>query len=124
MADEAATKRWMAYFRSQGVATLAVDCKSGRGCNQFNGAIRELLSDLVEKWESKGAHRAIRAMIVGIPNVGKSSFINRMNKGGKIYFSGFYESDLPMIKAEAERLGLHYVSHRVEKEWTAAMFRL
>ena len=83
LADEAATKRWMAYFRSQGVATLAVDCKSGRGCNQFNNAMRDLLSDLVEKWESKGAHRTIRAMIVGIPNVGKSSFINRMNKGGK-----------------------------------------
>ena len=83
LADEASTKRWMAYFRSQGMSTLAVDCKSGRGCNQFNAALRELLSDLVEKWESKGAHRTIRAMIVGIPNVGKSSFINRMNKGGK-----------------------------------------
>lgn len=83
LADEAATKRWMAYFRSQGLAALAVDCKSGRGCNQFHNALRELLSDLVEKWESKGAHRAIRAMIVGIPNVGKSSFINRMNRGGK-----------------------------------------
>lgn len=83
LADEASTKRWMAYFRGQGMAALAVDCKSGRGCNQFNGALRDLLSDLVEKWESKGAHRAIRAMIVGIPNVGKSSFINRMNKGGK-----------------------------------------
>ena len=83
LADEASTKRWMAYFRNQGLAALAVDCKSGRGCNQFEGALRELLSDLVEKWESKGAHRTIRAMIVGIPNVGKSSFINRMNKGGK-----------------------------------------
>lgn len=83
LADEASTKRWMAYFRSKGMSALAVDCKSGRGCNQFNAALRDLLSDLVEKWESKGAHRAIRAMIVGIPNVGKSSFINRMNKGGK-----------------------------------------
>ena len=51
-------------------------------------------------------------------------YVARMNEGGEIYFSGFYESDLPMIKAEAERLGLHYVSHRVEKEWTAAMFKL
>ena len=83
LADEAATKRWIAYFRSQGWAALAVDCKTGRGCNQFESALRELLSDLVEKWESKGAHRTIRAMIVGIPNVGKSSFINRMNRGGK-----------------------------------------
>lgn len=83
LADEASTKRWMAYFRSQGLAALAVDCKSGRGCNQFESALRELLSELIGKWESKGAHRTIRAMIVGIPNVGKSSFINRMNRGGK-----------------------------------------
>ena len=83
LADEVSTKRWIVYFRSQGLAALAVDCKSGRGCNQFENALRDLLSDLVEKWESKGAHRVIRAMIVGIPNVGKSSFINRMNRGGK-----------------------------------------
>ncbi len=83
LADDAATRRWIAYFRSKGLAALAVDCKSGRGCSQFNSALRELLCDLVEKWESKGANRAIRAMIVGIPNVGKSSFINRMNRGGK-----------------------------------------
>ena len=51
-------------------------------------------------------------------------YVARMNKGGAIYFSGFYESDLPMIKAEAERLGLSYVSHRMEKEWTAAKFEL
>ena len=51
-------------------------------------------------------------------------YVARMNKGGEIYFSGFYESDLPMIQAEAERLGLRYISHRVEKEWTAAQFEL
>ena len=83
LADEAATKQWIAYFLSKGMAALAVDCKSGRGCNQFHSTLRELLIELVTKWESKGANRAIRAMIVGIPNVGKSSFINRMNRGGK-----------------------------------------
>ena len=83
LADENATRRWIAYFKNQGLAAIAVDCKSGRGCNQFEPALRELLSDLLEKWESKGANRTIRAMIVGIPNVGKSSFINRMNRGGK-----------------------------------------
>ncbi len=51
-------------------------------------------------------------------------YVSRMHMGGEIYFSGFYESDLPMIKAEAERLGLRYISHRVEKEWTAARFAL
>ena len=82
LADEAATRRWIAYFRSRGLSALAVDCKSGRGCNQFPAALRDLLRDLLEKWESKGANRTIRAMVVGIPNVGKSSFINRMNRGG------------------------------------------
>ena len=49
-------------------------------------------------------------------------YVARMNEGAEIYFSGFYESDLPMIQAEAERLGLRYLSHRVEKDWTAAQF--
>ena len=51
-------------------------------------------------------------------------YVARMNQGGEIYFSGFYESDLPMIQAEAERLGLRYMNHRIEKEWTAAQFTL
>lgn len=51
-------------------------------------------------------------------------YVARMNEGAEIYFSGFYESDLPMIQAEAERLGLTFLSHRVEKEWTAAQFVL
>ena len=83
LADETATKRWIAFYEARGIAAIAVDCKSGRGFNGFMPALRRILSDLIEKWESKGAHRAIRAMIVGIPNVGKSSFINRMNHGGK-----------------------------------------
>lgn len=49
-------------------------------------------------------------------------YVARMNEGAEIYFSGFYEIDLPLIQAEAERLGLRYLSHRVEKEWTAAQF--
>ncbi len=83
LADEAATKRWIAYYESRGIAAIAVDCKSGRGFNGFMPALRRLLKELVDKWESKGMNHAIRAMIVGIPNVGKSSFINRLNKGGK-----------------------------------------
>ncbi len=83
LADEAATARWIAAYRRRGIPALAVDCKSGRGFNGFMPALRELLRESVEKWESKGMNRAIRAMIVGIPNVGKSSFINRLTKGGK-----------------------------------------
>lgn len=83
LADENANRRWLNYFKKQGMAAIAVDCKTGRGINQFEPALRELLKDLLDKWESKGANRTVRAMIVGIPNVGKSSFINRMNRGGK-----------------------------------------
>lgn len=83
LADEAATRRWIAYYESRGIAAIAVDCKSGRGFNSFMPALRRILRDLIEKWESKGMNHPIRAMIVGIPNVGKSSFINRLNKGGK-----------------------------------------
>lgn len=83
LADEMATKRWIAFYEARGIAAIAVDCKSGRGFNGFMPSLRRILSDLIEKWESKGMNHAIRAMIVGIPNVGKSSFINRLNKGGK-----------------------------------------
>ena len=83
LADEESTRRWIAYYRRQGVAALAVDCKSGRGMNGFLPALRDVLQDKVEKWESQGMRKAIRAMIVGIPNVGKSSFINRLTSAGK-----------------------------------------
>ena len=60
---------------------IPVDCKSGRGLNQFIPKVRELLKDRIIQWEQKGmVNRTIRVMIVGIPNVGKSSFINRMAK--------------------------------------------
>ncbi len=83
LADKEMTQRWIAAYRRAGVAALAVDCKSGHGFNNFMPALRSLLQESVDKWESQGMHRAIRAMIVGIPNVGKSSFINRLTNGGK-----------------------------------------
>ena len=83
LADSAATARWIACYRRQGMAAVAVDCKSGKGMKEFMPALRTLLQDTVARWEEKGMSRAIRAMIVGIPNVGKSSFINRLNRGGK-----------------------------------------
>lgn len=83
LADEQTTRRWIAAYRRQGVAALAVDCKSGRGLEGFLPALRTLVHDSVAKWEERGMNRAIRAMVVGIPNVGKSSFINRLTKGGK-----------------------------------------
>ncbi len=83
LADPGMTACWISYYKSRGVAAVAVDCKSGRGLSAFMPALRELLREVVERWEQKGMTRAIRAMIVGIPNVGKSSLINRLTKGGK-----------------------------------------
>ncbi len=83
LADEAVTRRWIAYFAKKGTPALAMDCKSGRGFQQFLPALHRLLGELLAKWEGRGMNRSIRVMIVGIPNVGKSSFINRINRGGK-----------------------------------------
>ncbi len=84
IADETATKQWLTYFTDTGVPAMAVDCKSGRGIRQFVPLLRKLLQDKIAAWEQRGmTNRAIRVMVVGIPNCGKSSFINRMAKGGK-----------------------------------------
>ena len=84
MADPAQTKRWIELYRSQGIPALAVDCRTGKGLNQFIPLIKEVLKDRIAMWESKGmVNRLIRVMIVGIPNVGKSSLINRLSKNAK-----------------------------------------
>ena len=81
MADPSQTARWVSYYQKEGVLAIPVDCKSCRGLNQFIPKVRELLKDRIIQWEQKGmVNRTIRVMIVGIPNVGKSSFINRMAK--------------------------------------------
>lgn len=84
MADLDKTSRWIQWFRGKGIPAVAVDCKSGRGLNGFIPAVQEVLKDKIEIWRSKGmVGRVIRVMIVGVPNVGKSSLINRLCKGGK-----------------------------------------
>ncbi len=84
IADENATRAWLSHYEKQGVPAIAVDCKSGRGVQRFVPLLREILKDKIAAWEQKGmTGRAIRVMVVGIPNCGKSSFINRMSKGGK-----------------------------------------
>lgn len=81
MADPSQTARWVSCYQKEGVLAIPVDCKSGRGLNQFIPKVRELLKDRIIQWEQKGmVNRTIRVMIGGIPNVGKSSFINRMAK--------------------------------------------
>lgn len=79
VADERATKKWIEYFKSQGVAAIAADCKSGKGLNAYRPLIKEVLADKIKSYEEKNMQgRALRVMVVGIPNTGKSSFINRM----------------------------------------------
>ena len=83
MADKVQTNRWIDYYKKHNITAIAVDCKSGKGLNQFVPTVREVLSDKIEQWEAKGMkNRSIHIMIVGIPNVGKSSFINKMAKKG------------------------------------------
>ena len=79
VADENATRKWIAYFKSQGVAAIAADCKCGKGLNLYRPLIKEVLADKIKSYEEKNMQgRALRVMVVGIPNTGKSSFINRM----------------------------------------------
>ena len=78
-ADPAVTARWRAALTGEGVIALEMDCKSGKGVGSFPSAARTLLKDLIERSEAKGqVGRPLRFMVLGIPNVGKSSFINRL----------------------------------------------
>ena len=77
-ADRSSTDRWAAYFRGKGYAVLESDAKSGQGTARFAGAVRELLAEKIRAYEEKGQNRVLRVMILGIPNVGKSTFINKI----------------------------------------------
>ena len=84
MADPQATAAWISYYQKKGVSALAVDCKSGKGLGAIQSRLRALLKEQIAAWQRKGmVGRPLRMMVVGIPNVGKSSFINRMAGGSK-----------------------------------------
>ena len=84
LADPMETDRWIAHFKSKGDSVIAVDCVSGDGIKKIPDAIRTVLADKVTRYREKGMEgRRLRAMIVGIPNVGKSSLINRLCGSGK-----------------------------------------
>ncbi len=79
LADPQMTARWRKYFESRGLAILETDAKSGKGVGSFAPAVRRLLKDKLAAYEAKGqVGRLLRVMILGIPNVGKSTFINRV----------------------------------------------
>lgn len=84
VANKTATSIWIKHFKAQGCYALAVDCKTGKGLNKFEKCVKAALQKTIAKNESKGMpNKPLRLMVVGIPNTGKSSFINRMGKNAK-----------------------------------------
>ena len=81
LADDTETQKWVRYFEKQGIKAIVTDSNSGKGINNFTKAVLDVSKECQEKFANKGrVGKAIRIMIVGIPNVGKSSFINRITK--------------------------------------------
>jgi len=86
MADPNGTREWMAYFKSKGHTVIQTDCKLKKGIGEFKPGLRVLLAEKLQRYAEKGQiGRPLRAMVVGIPNVGKSTFINQVagRKGAK-----------------------------------------
>ena len=79
VADEKATARWVEYYKKNGMYAIPVDCRSGKGLNAYLPLVREVLKDKIQRNTEKGmVGKPLRVMVVGIPNTGKSSFINKM----------------------------------------------
>lgn len=87
LADPNVSAMWKSYYSENGMSCIFIDCITGYGVNGLNDAVRSVLSEKIAKYESKGmTGRTLKAMIVGIPNVGKSSLINKLagNKKAKV----------------------------------------
>ena len=86
LADPAQNAMWVKRYTTENTICLLTDCVNGNGVNKMEEAIRTILADKLRRYEEKGMNRRIRAMVLGIPNVGKSSLINRIcgNKKAKV----------------------------------------
>ena len=78
LADPKISADWVRYFEDRTLPCLRIDCADGQGLKDIYPKVCSILNDKMESWASKGMRRKVRAMVVGIPNVGKSSFINRL----------------------------------------------
>ena len=79
LADAKATKAWTEFFTAQGITVLAIDSKTGKGKKQLVKAVERLSKPIIDKWTAKGIRsRSVRTIILGIPNVGKSTLINSL----------------------------------------------
>lgn len=81
LADPAVSREWLEYFKKRGeTVPILVDCSTGEGLNQIAPALNELLAEKISRWQERGmTGRHVKAMIVGVPNVGKSTLINRLS---------------------------------------------
>ncbi|MBQ9977824.1 MAG: ribosome biogenesis GTPase YlqF [Clostridia bacterium] len=79
MADPKETAKWISFYKNKGIPAIPVDCKTGKGVSDFKDKVKEILGDKLESYKAKGmVGKPLRVMVVGIPNVGKSTFINRI----------------------------------------------
>ena len=85
MADPSATADWIEYYKKNGIPAIPVDCKTGKGLSAFKDTVKSILADKLAAYREKGmVGKPLRVMVVGIPNVGKSSFINRIAGNSKV----------------------------------------
>lgn len=85
MADPNETAKWIEYYKSKGIPAIPVDCKTGKGVGNFKEVVKTALADRLEYYREKGmVGKPLRVMVVGIPNVGKSTFINRIAGSSRV----------------------------------------
>ena len=102
LADPAVTDRWAEYYRRQGFAVIETDAKNGKGVRDFGPAVRKLLEEKIREFDAKGqSGRTLRVMVLGIPNVGKSTFINKV-AGRKAAVAG----DKPGVTRERQWINI------------------